>query len=200
LPASVPITSAANQPASTSALRTAIEQDYRALERGIRLLVIRTAGPLRDHEIDGIVQETINETWIRAVRNEHRYDSARPALPWLLAIATNVLLERRRANFRDRRQASESDLSAGDALLETMLSAPDKAADSNSDRLAVQAVLAELPADARSLLEARFMQGLDGPALAERLGITHGAARVRLCRALQQFRTLWLAKRGNNHD
>ncbi|HLW66662.1 MAG TPA: sigma-70 family RNA polymerase sigma factor [Gemmataceae bacterium] len=200
MPASVPITSVHLPPAPTSALRRAIEQDYRALERGIRLLVFRTTGPLRDHEIDGIVQETINETWIRAVRNEHRYDSSRPALPWLLAIATNVLLERRRANFRDGRQQSETDLSAGDELLENMLSGSDTQADTNSDRLAVRAILAKLPAETRSLLEARFMQGLDGPDLAERLGISHGAARVRLCRALQQFRKLWLASRGNSHD
>ncbi|HEV3146079.1 MAG TPA: sigma-70 family RNA polymerase sigma factor [Gemmataceae bacterium] len=199
MPASVPKTSVPSQPVSPSALRTAIERDYRYLERGVRLLVIRSAGPLRDHEIDGIVHETINETWIRAVRNEHRYDPARPALPWLLAIATNVLLERRRANTRDRRQLPETDL-AGDALLENMLSNSDTQADSNSDRQAVQAILAELPVETRALLEARFVDGLVGPALAERLGISHGAARVRLCRALQQFRKCWQAKRGNTHD
>ena len=200
MPASVPITSASCQPVPTSVLRSAIERDYRLLERGIRLLVFRTAGPLRDHEIDGIVHETINETWIRAVRTEDRYDPARPALPWLLAIATNVLLERRRANIRDRRQLNETDLATNDALLENMLSNSDIPADSHSDRQAVQAILSELPAEIRALLEARFVQGLDGPALAERLGISHGAARVRLCRALQQFRKRWLARKGDSHD
>jgi len=200
LPASVPISSVPHPPAPPSALRTAIEKDYRALERAVRVLVLRTTGPLRGHEIDGIVHETINETWIRAVRTEHRYDSSRPALPWLLAIATNVLLERRRAKFRDRRQLPETDLLVGETLLENMHGAQDAAADSNSDRLAVQAVLAELPAETRSLLEARFVQGLSGPALAERLGISHGAARVRLCRAMQQFRERWLARKGNSHD
>jgi RNA polymerase sigma-70 factor (ECF subfamily) len=181
-------------------LRTAIESDYRSLERAVRLLVLRTTGPLRDHEIDGIIHETINETWIRAVRTEHRFDPARPALPWLLAIATNVLLERRRANYRDRRQLNETDLTANDALLETMRSVSDTAADANFDRQAVQAILADLPDGTRSLLEARFMQGLDGPALAKRLGISHGAARVRLCRAMQQFRERWFARKGNCHD
>ena len=198
MPASVPITSVPHPPAPPSALRSAIENDYRSLERAVRVLVLRTTGPLRDHEIDGIVHETINETWIRAIRMEHRYDPARPALPWLLAVATNVLLERRRANFRDRRQLNETDLAANDALLENMLSISDAPAD--SDRQAVQAILAELPAETRTLLEARFVQGLDGPALAERLGISHGAARVRLCRALQQFRERWVAREGNSHD
>jgi RNA polymerase sigma-70 factor (ECF subfamily) len=164
------------------------------------MLVLRTTGPLRDHEIDGIVHETVNETWIRAVRTEHRYDPARPALPWLLAIATNVLLERRRANFRDRRQLNETDLAANDALLENVLSNSDIPADVDSDQQAVQSVLAELPPEIRALLEARFVQGLDGPALAERLGISHGAARVRLCRAMQQFRKRWLARKGDSHD
>jgi RNA polymerase sigma factor (sigma-70 family) len=134
------------------------------------------------------------------VRTEDRYDPARPALPWLLAIATNVLLERRRANFRDRRQLPETDLADGEALLENLLSISDTASDADSDRQAVQAILSELPAEIRALLEARFVQGLDGPALAERLGISHGAARVRLCRALQQFRKRWLARKGDSHD
>src|SRR5262249_34606616 len=157
-------------------------------------------GPLRDHEIDGIIHETINETWIRAVQGEHRYDPTRPALPWLLAIATNVLLERRRATFRDRRQISESNLSAGEALLENLLSIHYSEADLNSERFAVQAVLAELPAEVRALLHARFVDGCDGLALAEKFGISHGAARVRLCRALQQFRERWQARKGSTHD
>ena len=200
MPVSVPITSTPEQPADSSALRTAIERDYRLLERGIRVLVVRTAGPLRDHEIDGITHETINETWIRAVRTEHRYDRARPALPWLLAIATNVLLERRRASFRDRRQTSETDLAAGDSLLEHILSIQETEAETSSERLAVRAILAELPAETRNLLNARFVDGCDGPALAEKLGISHGAARVRLYRALQHFRERWQAKKGNTHD
>jgi len=198
LPASVPITSAPYPPAGPSALRTAIERDYRLLERGVRVLVVRMAGPLRDHEIDGIVHETINETWIRAVRNEHRFDPARPALPWMLAIATNVLLERRRATYRDRRQVPQTDLT-DEMLLENMLSTQDSKIDSTSNQHAVQAVLAELPTETRKLLEARFSDGLDGPALAARLGISHGAARVRLCRALQQFRERWQARKGIPH-
>jgi RNA polymerase sigma-70 factor (ECF subfamily) len=161
--------------------------------------VLNSTGPLRPKEIEDIVLETINETVLRALRFEQRYDPARPAIPWLMAIATNVLLERRRANFRNQRQRPETDLGDCWSVLENTLAAEEEA-DSSVDAGAVGGVLALLPEDTHRILRLRFAEGLDGPALAERLGISHGAARVRLHRALQLFRERWLAGKGQSDD
>lgn len=56
-------------------------------------------------------------------------------------------------------------------------------------RLDLPVYLARLAPDQRAILDLRYRDGLDGDALAARLGISPGAARVRLCRALDAART-----------
>ena len=57
-------------------------------------------------------------------------------------------------------------------------------------RLDLEQALARISPDERRAIEFRYYQGLDGEELAAALGAsTPGAARVRVCRALQALRT-----------
>ena len=57
-------------------------------------------------------------------------------------------------------------------------------------RLDLEQALAQISAEERRAIECRYYQGLDGTELAAALGVsTPGAARVRVCRALQALRT-----------
>ncbi len=73
-------------------------------EAGLRAFVERFQGAvfglcyrLLGHRQDA--EDVVQETFLRAVRNLHRWDSQRPLRPWLLTIAANrcrTLLEKRR--------------------------------------------------------------------------------------------------------
>jgi len=59
-----------------------------------------------------------------------------------------------------------------------------------AERLDLEQALTEISAEERRTIELRYYQGLDGAELAAALGVpTPGAARVRVCRALQALRT-----------
>jgi RNA polymerase sigma factor (sigma-70 family) len=58
------------------------------------------------------------------------------------------------------------------------------------DRLAAKDYLTRLPAEQRELLRLRFYESLSHNEIAARLGISTVTARVRLCRALTELKTI----------
>lgn len=115
-------------------------------------------------------------TFLRALRGVERFRGDSSLRTWLLGIARNVHREWRRANVR--------------------LPVPDEdavgaRAGRGPDDLEIDDVLARMePAD-RDVLVMRHIAGLDGPEIAQLLGISHAAARQRLSRAAERFRALW---------
>jgi RNA polymerase sigma-70 factor (ECF subfamily) len=61
-------------------------------------------------------------------------------------------------------------------------SAPD------AEALAILAVIRELPETYRETLLLRLVEGMTGPEIAERTGLTHGSVRVNLHRGMQLLR------------
>ena len=59
----------------------------------------------------------------------------------------------------------------------------------------VLALIRGLPESYRETLILRLVEGLTGPQIAERIGMTHGSVRVNLSRGMAQLRPL-LAKKG----
>jgi RNA polymerase sigma-70 factor (ECF subfamily) len=66
----------------------------------------------------------------------------------------------------------------------------DEAAEVRAQRRAVQAALAQLPADQREALELAYYGGLSQSQLAERLGIPLGTVKSRMFTALATLRDL----------
>ncbi len=65
------------------------------------------------------------------------------------------------------------------------------------DRLALLNALRALPEAYREPLILRFVEGMTGPEIAERLGLKHGSVRVNLHRGMQLLRETWQSPRSS---
>jgi RNA polymerase sigma-70 factor, ECF subfamily len=147
--------------------------DWDALLRASRREARRL---LADRELaDDAAQEAVLRAWRRRAACRQPDDP----LPWVRQIARHEAV---RAATRDRR----------DSLLAQRLPPPATCApalddDGGAERLDVRRALAQLPAGDRVMLVARYAGDLTQPALAERLGIAEGTAKVRLHRARRRL-------------
>lgn len=146
--------------------------------------------------------ELLNEVVVEALQHEDRFNPSRQPRAWLLGIAAN-LIRRKQAELArlNRREPLARDLYPGDEPsddevfdwlavfggVETL-----EALEANE---AAQALLAGAPPDDAHILRLAILNGLDGEALAQELGVTPGAARVRLHRALNRLRKTARAER-----
>lgn len=125
------------------------------------------------------------ETFARALlsRDRFRDDHDGSALPWLLGIARNVLLETARQDRIESRARERLglplDLATEDGFTEIE--------DRLSPRLALERQLAALPAGERAALQLRVIDELAYDQVAEQLAIQPAAARLRVSRALRRL-------------
>jgi RNA polymerase sigma-70 factor (ECF subfamily) len=157
----------------------------------VAVLVARS-GSRRWPEVLETAAEVLHEAIEEALKHAHRFDPARSATAWIRGIAVRCLAKRRRADVRDRRSVVATVLGdeAWQAALEHLATAPaDMVA---ARRLDLEQALRRLTPEHRLAIECRYHRGLDGDELAKALGVsTAGAARVRVCRALQSLRSLF---------
>ncbi|HXK12017.1 MAG TPA: sigma-70 family RNA polymerase sigma factor [Vicinamibacteria bacterium] len=120
-------------------------------------------------EVDDLVQDVFLQAMkrLRGLRDPDAFG------PWLAAIARN----RARDHYRRRADTVE--------LPEDL---PAAAPHPEGDALAVLAALRRLPEAYRETLVLRLVEGMTGPEIAERTGLTPGSVRVNLHRGLQMLR------------
>jgi RNA polymerase sigma factor (sigma-70 family) len=174
----------------TARIRAAIEEDHEPLLRSIAVLVAKTGRGLRWPEVMEMATEILHEAVQEALKHADRFDPTRSATAWLRGIAARLLFNHRRAEARARRLIPAAALGeqAWAAALEQVCTAPADAA--VAGRLDLEQALTRISPEERRIIEFRYYQGLDGEELAATLGVSStGAARVRLCRALQALRT-----------
>jgi len=124
--------------------------------------------------------DLVQEVFLLALRSIGRLEDPRSFGPWLLSIARN----RARDAHKSRRASVElpEDLASGDLAS----GAPHGAEGDEADR-ALEAVQS-LPDAYKETLILRLVEGLSGPEIAERTGLTHGSVRVNLCRGMKLLR------------
>jgi RNA polymerase sigma-70 factor (ECF subfamily) len=151
--------------------------------------------------------EVLSEIAIEALKNADRYDTSRQIRPWLLGIATNIIKRRKvaqakhmsrenpiRALYPSAAHLSDDELFDRVAELCTI--------DTENDLIVheqVTALLSLVSSDDRNIIHLAILHGLSGDSLAKNLGIKHGAARVRLHRALGRLRDA-LEQQSNNEQ
>jgi len=170
-------------------LRAAIEEGHEPLLRTVAVLVARSDPRRRWPEVMEVASEVLQEAVREALEHAHRFDPARSAAAWVRGIAARLLSSRRRVEARARRCVPAAVLGqeAWAAALGRLRAADGEAA--VVGRLDLEQVLGHLSPEERLALECRCFRGLDGEELASALGVpTPGAARVRVCRALQALR------------
>ncbi len=188
-----------------SDLRRYIETEAADLQRTLRVYLYRAGLSGRDQSLDAAASELLNEVVLEALRHEGRFRSSASPRAWLLGIAAN-LIKRKQAELarRHRREPLLRDLVAGadaaigdDDLFDWLLTIAQPSADDETDRAA--ALLARLAPEDQRIIELAVLHELDGAALAQTLGISAGAARVRLHRALKRLRSA-IAVGGDDAD
>ena len=165
----------------------ALEGDRRAYERLLRDIVPVIGRFVRRHwssaqpsDVDDIVQETLSS--LHAVR--HTFQSGRPFMPWLLAIARHRLLDHRRMLVR--RQARERPIEPTD---ETLWVVPTNTVHEGLvSAEALRHAIARLPPRQRLAIDLMGMKELSLKEASARSGMSVAALKVASHRAIRSLR------------
>jgi RNA polymerase sigma factor (sigma-70 family) len=125
--------------------------------------------------------ETLSRAWVARGRFEDRHQGS--AAPWLYGIARNVLLMSIRRGAVERATAARLGVLERLDLPDGTPAAPEPAWVDGADEL-----LESLPPSLRSAIRLRIVDELDYDQVADALGTTESAARVRVHRGLAALR------------
>jgi RNA polymerase sigma-70 factor (ECF subfamily) len=149
-------------------------------------LVRRHYGPvyglarrLLGHE--GDARDAVQETFARAIGHLRDFDRRRSFRAWVFAIAAHHIRDLLR-----RRKQLPLEADAEDSLPD--LSLPDAPILRREDRDRILAAVDRLPFDWKIVVTLQFQQDLSYPEIAEALGISVNAVRIRIFRALAALR------------
>jgi RNA polymerase sigma factor (sigma-70 family) len=133
-----------------------------------------------EHAAHDLTAETFAQAWL--VRTRFRDEAGGSALPWLLGIARNVLLMSIRRRTLEQRACERLGV-------RERLDGPPAATEPTDEWLsAFDGLLGDLPEGHREALRLRVLEDRDYAAVAEALGTSPQAARVRVHRALRALR------------
>ncbi|MDX2139934.1 MAG: sigma-70 family RNA polymerase sigma factor [Chloroflexota bacterium] len=187
-----------------SNLRRYIAEEAPALLRTLRFYLAR-AGV---HEsLDGAASELLNETVVQALRHEQRFRPDAQPRAWLLGIAANLIrrkqvetvqMMRREPLVRDL--AGDQDEMSDAELFDRFSALANDEPDALDNALAIKSLLAGLTPEDQHILKLAIEHQLDGNALGRALGVSPGAARVRLHRALARARTHFASWKETTHE
>ena len=131
-----------------------------------------------------LAQDAVQEAFLAAWRTAVAFDPQRgKASTWLL-----TLVHRRAVDLVRREDRRRGDPLEGAPVPGT--ESTDETAAVREQRRAVQAALAQLPAEQREALELAYYGGLTQTELAERLGVPLGTVKSRMFAALGRLREL----------
>jgi RNA polymerase sigma-70 factor (ECF subfamily) len=145
-----------------------------ALPRVYRYLAARCAGD------DELVEELTQQTFVEAIRHRHRFDGRSDVVTWLIAIARNRLVDHHRRHSRDVRRQHR--------LVHREHGTADGPWRASEVRDAVEAAIAQLPADQRMALLLRYLDGMSVREVATAIGRSEKATESLIARARDGFR------------
>lgn len=148
-------------------------EDYPRIRRYVMSLIHDPA------EADDLTQET----FIRAYRSQDSLRDGEARQAWLYRIATNVCVDRLRQ--RTRRTQVESGDVPEEGLVEHDAPSLEEIAERHEMSACVKLYVQDLPDTYKSALILQYEHGLKAAEIAGMLGITLGAAKIRLHRGRQ---------------
>src|SRR6266567_1914755 len=131
------------------------------------------------HEAEDAVQASVCKAWSGL---GELHDPA-AVVGWGGRITRNTAIDlrrRKRERATDDEELAALDPGATDVPL----------AEQADERAVMRSLIAQLPDNQAIVVTLRFYEGLDGPAIAKRLGMTDNAVRVRLHRGLERLEQL----------
>ncbi len=182
-------------------LRQFIEMETETLLATLRYYLVRAG--LADAQSAALAAvELLNEVIVEALDHADRFRPSGQPMAWLLGIAANLIKRKQSERAtRDRREPLVRDLYPGlqntlsedelfDRLAAFTVAEPAKDWESGE---AASVILAHVSKNDQHILRLAVLHDLNGEELAQELGVTPGAARVRLHRALNRLRAAWPA-------
>ena len=172
------------------------EQLVRA--QGGRMLAV--ARRLLSSEEDA--RDAVQEAFLNAYRNIDRFEGQALLSTWLHRIVVNVSLMKLRSRKRKPEESLDHLLPAfrDDGHFAERFDSGSEPADQRlareQEQAAVRAAIDELPDHYRTILLLRDIEGISTQEVADQLGITPNAVKLRLHRARQALRTLLAPKLG----
>jgi RNA polymerase sigma-70 factor (ECF subfamily) len=143
-----------------------------------------------------VVQETL--TLASRRMDDYLRDQPLPFLGWLRQLAAESIKDTHRRHIGSQRRSVERETHEADLPDESAVrlgqrlmardTSPSNRMIKQERRDQVKTALAELPPRDREILVMRYLEHLDGAQIGEALGITEGAVKLRLLRALQRMR------------
>lgn len=165
------------------------EGDYDAFEALFerhRLLVYRFAYQMTGKRDDA--EDMVQEAFVRAYQNLHRYRDEAKFTTWLLRIVTNLCTDQ--ARTANRRTALEQQEAAGALDWMTRGNPEDPIQNLEEERRkeALRKALNALPTHHRSVIVLRDIEEREYPEIAQILNCTVGGAKLRVLRARRALR------------
>ena len=164
---------------------------YRQLVERHSRSVFRLAFRMTGNEQDS--EDVVQETFLRAYKQLHRYEARASFATWLYRIAANYsldLVRRRRRHGEVALGSSQSDEDAPE-VLNTIPSGdpgPDRLAFSGAVQQRVASALDELSAQERTAFVLRHFEGQSIEEISGALGLSANAAKHSIFRAVQKLR------------
>ena len=179
--------------------------DQRAFEEFVNASAPRlTAFATRRSSLDAAsLEDVVQNTLIKAVRNLASYRSEAALFTWLTEICRHELVDVQRKAARRPTQVS-LDETAATRLAVAALRAPEHqepaaTLEAAARAAAVMQVLASLPERYFRALEAKYGDGLSVDEIAKELGLTMIATQSLLARAREAFRERWQGTADQTH-
>jgi RNA polymerase sigma-70 factor (ECF subfamily) len=170
----------------TNAVAAAKAGDRKAFEELVRATCADTytlAYRLTGNEEDA--QDVVQEAYFRAWKGLKRFRGDANFTTWLYRITANCSSSHLSRRSRNRHQALDDEVAIPDERPEVD---PEMRMGVAAERKRLNAALQSLPADMRSVVVLRDVYDLSHEAIAAELGISEGAAKVRLHRARKKLR------------
>jgi RNA polymerase sigma-70 factor (ECF subfamily) len=159
--------------------KTGARASLEKLIRRYNQLLFRIArAQLKD---DAEAEESTQQAWVQSVSAFHQWNGRGTFAAWAATVVVNACSRRHRA-ARDEEGLDEA------AELEGGLPAPDEEVQRAEVGRVLERTVDELSTPLRLVFVMRDVQGMKGAEVAEALGITEEAVRVRLHRARQALR------------
>ena len=165
----------------------AFEDLYARLCNDARRYFARACGDRR------AVHDLVQEMFLEMHRSRRTYSPPLPVRPWIFGIARNVLARSRRATTHHGVQSTL------EMTAESELASPTGSTDC-AESLDLEKAIASLPASTRDPWLLHHVFGFSFDAIADRLGITVVAAKLRSSRATRALRTALKHPTGGNDD
>ena len=164
------------------------EGDTAAFEELVRLTyrdVYNLAVRLTGNEADA--SDVVQDTYVRAFRGLRRFRGDASFSTWLYRIASNCA-----SSFMSRRSRQRCDVlpEADEVVATDPDQDPTLRAEASSLRQTIERALEQLPQRLRAVVVLKHLEDLSHREIAERLGISESATKVRLHRARTSLRRL----------